>query len=222
MDEDEVSVTSTAVEEFSDSEEFEVDRVLAEKTVRGEKFYLLSWLGYPEDKHTWEPEDHIQNPEILENWDERKRLEARGVAPPFNLQRWESLIKKIAQDKEYRRRLRKAKRKRLGLSVSPDSSDGESIEAVEVDEATEDAPGIEQKKPAFKPSKLFVQNFTQAENYQPPESSSDDDSTTIWEHLEEAKDEAKNEAKKEQHNLSNNAGTARPEVVREPQVCCYL
>ncbi|GAB5494897.1 MAG: hypothetical protein Phog2KO_51120 [Phototrophicaceae bacterium] len=42
-------------------EEYLVDRILAERTVRGRKQYLVRWQGYDQSEDTWEPARNLQN-----------------------------------------------------------------------------------------------------------------------------------------------------------------
>jgi chromo domain-containing protein 1 len=171
LNDDAISINSTETEAFSEDEEFEVERVMAEKVVNGRKYYLIAWLGYPEWKSTWEPKKHIRDQTILNTWKERKMREESGIDQPYDVARFEDMINRLAAEKAGRRRLRKAKRKRLGIPVSPSeaslrrSSDSESsIEAMEVNDDLEDDPGMKRtrinnsrtlRKPK-KPSQVLV------------------------------------------------------------------
>ncbi len=42
-------------------EEFEVDRVLRERVVKGKKQYLIRWKGYSSFDDTWEPLENLGN-----------------------------------------------------------------------------------------------------------------------------------------------------------------
>jgi hypothetical protein len=156
LDEDALSITSSQNEEYSSDEEFLVERILAEKRgADNEILYLIYWAGYPEEKSTWEPKDNIQDPDILETWKARKDLEARGDEPAFDVVGFSARIAQIERARAQRHRLRKVKRRRLGIPVSPSASseydevvstdDSDSIEALEVNELPDDDPGMRTK-----------------------------------------------------------------------------
>ena len=160
VDDDSISITSTTSEAYSSDQEFEVERVLAEKTQDGRKYYLVFWSGYPEEKATWEPRKNIQDPAILDVWRDRKMREDRGIVPAFNVTKFNETIKTLEEAKANRHRRRKAKRKRLGIPVSPSKSQkgrkaddsGSSTEAVEADEEPEDDPGMKRQRKSKKPA----------------------------------------------------------------------
>lgn len=143
MDDDSVSLTSTAAEPYTSDQEFEVERILAE-TERGPKRYLILWAGYPEERSTWEPKRHIQDPAILEVWGDHKMRQERGLMEPFDVKAWNAKLERLARETAERHRRRRDKRRRLGLAVSSlkelqafDNSES-SDKAIEVDEVLED------------------------------------------------------------------------------------
>ncbi|KAL5316311.1 hypothetical protein ACEPPN_015356 [Leptodophora sp. 'Broadleaf-Isolate-01'] len=81
--EDAVSRQSTEDDLYS------VDRILAEKQEDGRMYYLVLWDGYAEDESTWEPLQNIRDTLLLDIWQERKAQELRGMAPAFDLVRFE-------------------------------------------------------------------------------------------------------------------------------------
>eukprot|EP00735_Rhodelphis_limneticus_P007161 TRINITY_DN19666_c0_g1::TRINITY_DN19666_c0_g1_i1::g.3342::m.3342 TRINITY_DN19666_c0_g1::TRINITY_DN19666_c0_g1_i1::g.3342 ORF type:complete len:229 (-),score=39.52,sp/Q14781/CBX2_HUMAN/50.00/2e-10,Chromo/PF00385.19/8.2e-13,Chromo/PF00385.19/3.6e+03,WWE/PF02825.15/5.2e+02,WWE/PF02825.15/1.2e-05,Mtf2_C/PF14061.1/0.041 TRINITY_DN19666_c0_g1_i1:74-733(-) len=46
---------------------YPVEELKATKTVKGKVFYLVKWEGYSNAHNTWEPEDNILDPELIEN-----------------------------------------------------------------------------------------------------------------------------------------------------------
>jgi hypothetical protein len=115
-DDDNDSLASSIDSDHSETHEFPVDRILAEKTESGSKRYLLQWTGYPIERATWEPVENI-DPSMLEIWKDRKSREAKGLDQPFNVKHYETTVEKLRKEKEARvarRNLqREAKRKRL-------------------------------------------------------------------------------------------------------------
>ena len=155
-EEDSVPTDSSQSEEFDSDEEFLVERILAEKHGEGGKsLFLISWADYPEETSTWEPIENIQDLDILKVWKERKKKEAEGLEPAFDLTRFNARIQQLQQEKQTRHRSRKAKRKRRGIPVSPGPENGHSgedtfdvTEAVESDDLKENSVAPE---PRMKP-----------------------------------------------------------------------
>ena len=51
--------------EDSDEVEYEVERILAVRSVRGRKEYLCHWKGYGSWEDSWEPEENLANAQEL-------------------------------------------------------------------------------------------------------------------------------------------------------------
>jgi hypothetical protein len=101
-EEDEISSWS---EEYSSSEEFEVEAILAEKTEDGRMLYLICRAGYPEEKSTWEAEKDIST-DILDQWEEKK-LQAENREEPFDVAWFEARVRWLKAKKEHRRNRRR-------------------------------------------------------------------------------------------------------------------
>ncbi len=162
MEDDAISLTSTQESEYDPDKEFIVTRILTERGSSGKKQFLILWADYPEEKSTWEPKDHI-SPEILDVWKERKLRERRGIDEPFDLTGFEAKLILLRKEKELRKKIRKAKRKRLGIPVPTSDSDtpmanqdgssaDEAIEENTVDNVP--APRSSKRKSASPPKQL--------------------------------------------------------------------
>uniref|UniRef100_A0A1A9Z626 Chromo domain-containing protein n=1 Tax=Glossina pallidipes TaxID=7398 RepID=A0A1A9Z626_GLOPL len=65
-------------------EEYEVEKIIGHKKVRGIFHFLMRWKGFTEDDDTWEPEHALNCPAILEKYKKENRLnvpEPRRRAP---------------------------------------------------------------------------------------------------------------------------------------------
>ncbi|KAG2411980.1 hypothetical protein HFD88_009536 [Aspergillus terreus] len=110
---DSISVTSTVLSE--EQSEYEVDTILAEDNSGDETYYLVKWLGYPEERCTWEPADSFSTEETLRDWAAKKRSIADGKLTPFDTDAWQARVEALEAQKQERKRRRQAKRRRLGL-----------------------------------------------------------------------------------------------------------
>jgi hypothetical protein len=119
--EDRISVASIETsedEQYSSDHEFLVECILSEKVQDGRTLYLLDWTGYPREMATWEPPENIQDPGIIETWEERKILQQKGVEAVFDVDAFEAQKKEYAEAKALRSRLRHEKRMAIMLGVS--------------------------------------------------------------------------------------------------------
>lgn len=168
-DDDDISLTSSQSEQYSSDAEFEVERILAEKVEHGKRQYLILWENYPVEKSTWEPKNHI-NSAIIDAWKDRKKQEQDGIEKPFELDKFEDKLKKLAREKSLRKLRRKAKRKRLNIPVSASGSEQDELEdsvsssSVEAEEENEfeDVPATRtnsKRKKSSSPGKKISKPF---------------------------------------------------------------
>ncbi|TYJ51343.1 hypothetical protein B9479_008090 [Cryptococcus floricola] len=52
----------------ADDNIYEVERIVADRTVRGKTEYLISWKGFPDVYDTWEPASNITNKNIIDKY----------------------------------------------------------------------------------------------------------------------------------------------------------
>ena len=137
---DSISITSTVLSEKKD--EYPVEAILAEEKFKGITKYLVKWEGYPENQCTWETRSMFQDGEdsTFHEWETQKMRVSRGVAKPFDVPAFRKRVDAWLEGVHQRRLRRRAKRKRMGLPVSPiniesdeDSSDSQAVEEEEVE-----------------------------------------------------------------------------------------
>ncbi|CAI4232348.1 unnamed protein product [Auanema sp. JU1783] len=63
------------------TEEYAVEKVLNKRFVAGKVEYLLKWKGYPLSDCTWEPFEHINAKELIDDFE--KHNDAKGVLPNY-------------------------------------------------------------------------------------------------------------------------------------------
>ena len=60
-------------------EEFEVERILAERRIKRKKFYLIKWKGYSDAENSWEPEENLEFAQDLLNEFRQARLKGNLI-----------------------------------------------------------------------------------------------------------------------------------------------
>lgn len=120
-----LSLESTDDETYSPDQEYSVDRILAQKSEDGQQLYLLRWTGFPEEVCSWEPRKNILAKSIFDAWRVRKSRESQGLDTPYDIGQLEAQKKAAHDTKVQRHRLRREKRRRQGIVVSPHESDAD-------------------------------------------------------------------------------------------------
>ena len=60
-----VQTNPPAIDPSSQTEEFDVERIIAKRTRKKKTEYLVKWLGYDKSENTWEPTANLNCPDLL-------------------------------------------------------------------------------------------------------------------------------------------------------------
>ncbi|CAF3372017.1 unnamed protein product [Rotaria sp. Silwood1] len=86
-----------------EGEEFVVERIVSHRFRNGRKEYLLQWKGYSEEENTWEPQQNLDCPDLIEQYENRIMQKSRYMhEPSTSLKRKSSLDQAPIQNKRGR------------------------------------------------------------------------------------------------------------------------
>jgi chromo domain-containing protein 1 len=173
-DDDSVSITSTVDSDVQD--EYEVETIYTEFDFDDGIKYLVKWKGYPDVRCTWEPESSFDNPETILEWRMKKRAIKRGEIPNFDLEAWENQVEAVEDARDRRKGRRRAKRLRLGLSVSTGDRSRDTVNPESDWTSGDDTPLISTHRP---PGRPFGTSPSPVQQYQPLRSKAELVSTRV-------------------------------------------
>lgn len=103
-------------EEESDEDEYVVEKIVSSKKEKGKILYLIKWKDWPSAANTWEPEEHLSCPELLEEFKKKAASKAEKKREKTDIsKKFEKLEakKRISREKDNERNSDARKEKRL-------------------------------------------------------------------------------------------------------------
>ncbi|XP_014214444.1 uncharacterized protein DDB_G0283697-like [Copidosoma floridanum] len=116
------------VDEVSKEEEYEVEKVIAVRTIKGMRQFLVRWKGYTQEDDTWEQEKELNCEELIEEFlaEQGNEKTADKVAKGKNKQEPKKKGKKKAPVKK------SSEGKSVAPAVAEDDNDADSSKEYEV------------------------------------------------------------------------------------------
>lgn len=146
------SSDSALIESPDSEDEWDVEDILAERTVarevpgslgQGERRWLVKWTGFPLYAATWEPRDNLIGSALLDEWEQKKEEIRKGTVKPFRLRDWKKAYREHHRLKINKRKRHNKARLAKGeeaLPVTLWSEVQEYTAAMEPDDDSEDEP----------------------------------------------------------------------------------
>lgn len=149
MSDDEAKRSDTEGAE-EEEEEYEVEKILKRRTVKGKVEYYIKWKNYPDSDNTWEPEENLDCQELLDTFNaaEDKREKAASSKPKSSAKKDETPKAAKPEKKEEKEKEKSADKTPKEAPASAGRKRKNSTTSME--EAPPEKKGFERGLPAEK------------------------------------------------------------------------